>query len=73
MTYRERLQHWAVVRLLPGMQRVVVERFRNRFSFGDAARTDADGHAQALRQLFPDAAFIVVFDPVGDRFEDLEN
>ena len=65
MTYRERLQHWAVVQLLPGMQRIVVERFRSR--------SDADGHAQALRQLFPDALFVVVFDPVGDRFEDLEN
>jgi hypothetical protein len=58
MTYRERLNHWAVIRLLPNFQRVVVDRFRSR--------SDAEGHAQAMRRLIPDGEFIVVFDP-GER------
>jgi hypothetical protein len=36
------------------MQRVIVARFRSR--------SDADGHLQRLRQLIPDACFILVFD-----------
>lgn len=56
MTYAERLNHWAIVRLLPNMQRVVVARFKSR--------SDADGYVQALQRLIPDAAFLVVFDPV---------
>ncbi|WP_416675470.1 hypothetical protein [Egbenema bharatensis] len=65
MTYRERLNHWAVIRLLPNCQRVVIDRFRSW--------SDAEGHAQAMRRLVPDGEFIVVFDPVradlkeGDR------
>lgn len=55
MTYAERLNHWAVVRLLPGMQRVVVARFHHR--------SDADGYTQTLKRLMPDATFLVVFDP----------
>jgi hypothetical protein len=57
MTYRERLNHWAVIRLLPNCQRLVVDRF--------CSRSDAEGHAQAMRRLVPDGEFIVVFDPVG--------
>ena len=57
MTYRERLNHWAVVRLLPNFQRVIVDRFRSR--------SDAEGHAQAMQRLVPDGEFIVVFDSVG--------
>jgi hypothetical protein len=62
MTYRDRLNHWAVVRLLPNFQRVVVNRFRSR--------SDAEGHAQAMRRLIPDAEFVVVFDPVGSDSND---
>ncbi len=36
------------------MQHTIVGRFRSR--------SDADGHLQCLRQLMPDAAFLVVFD-----------
>ncbi|WP_416675219.1 hypothetical protein [Egbenema bharatensis] len=61
MTYRERLNHWAVIRLLPNCQRVVVDRFRSR--------SDAEGHAQAMRRLVTDGEFIVVFDPVGSDVE----
>ena len=52
--YKERLNPWAITRLLPDMQRVTVARFRTR--------SDADGHLQRLRQLIPDASFMVVFD-----------
>jgi len=58
MTYRDRLNHWAVIRLLPKMQRVVVARFKHR--------SDADGYAVLLRRLFPDGLFVVVFDPIGE-------
>ena len=54
MNYREKLNNWAVVRLLPKMQRVVVERFRKE--------SDADGYVKILRQLQPDSEFIVMFD-----------
>jgi hypothetical protein len=59
MSYRERLAHWAVMRLLPNFQRVVIARFRSR--------ADADGHAIRLRQLTPDAEIIVLFDPQLER------
>ena len=52
--YRERLTPWAIVRLLPNMQRFVAGRFRTR--------SDADGHLQFLRQHIPNGNFIVVFD-----------
>lgn len=55
MTYGDRLRRWAVVRLLPNMQRVVVARF--------VKESDADGYATALRRLQPEAIVIVVFDP----------
>jgi hypothetical protein len=57
MPYRDRLNPWAVVRLLPCCQRIVVGRFRNR--------SDADGHLQVLRRLIPQAAFVVLFDMGG--------
>jgi hypothetical protein len=54
VTYRGRLTPWAIARLLPNMQRIIVGRFRSR--------SDADGHLQCLRQLIPHASFVVVFD-----------
>lgn len=53
--YRERLKHWAVVCLLPDMQRRVMARFRNR--------ADADGHLRFLRRNAPNSDFVVMFDP----------
>ncbi len=55
MPYRDRLNGWAVVRLLPNFQRIVVARFRNP--------SDAEGHCQSLSRLMPDGKFVVVFDP----------
>lgn len=55
MSYREKLHPWAVVQLLPKMQRVVRGRFCNA--------SNADGHLKALRQCIPEGDFIMVFDP----------
>jgi hypothetical protein len=54
ITYQARLYPWAIARLLPNMQQIIVGRFRRR--------SDADGHLQCLRQLIPNASFVVVFD-----------
>jgi hypothetical protein len=61
MAYRERITPWLVVRLLPGMQRVVVGRFRSR--------SDADGHLKVLRSQIPNAEFVVMFDSDSDDEE----
>jgi hypothetical protein len=55
MPYRERLNPWVLVRLLPNMQRITVGQFRNR--------SDADGHLEILRRLIPNAKFVVMFNP----------
>jgi hypothetical protein len=54
MSYRERLSHWAVVRLLPDQRWVVIARFRNR--------SDADGHVEFLRLHTPHEQLQVVFE-----------
>ncbi|HEY9612186.1 hypothetical protein [Allocoleopsis sp.] len=53
MPYKERLNPWMVVRLLPNMQRLTVGQFRSR--------SDADGHLQILRRLIPNAKYVVMF------------
>ncbi|NEO74641.1 hypothetical protein [Moorena sp. SIO3H5] len=60
MSYSRRLYPWALIRLLPNMQRMVVRRFRNR--------SDAEGHLQALKRLMPDEKFIIIFD-LGDPID----
>jgi hypothetical protein len=52
--YKERLNSWAIARLVPNTQREIVARFRSR--------SDADGYMQHLRQEIPNASFMVVFD-----------
>jgi len=59
--YRQRLNTWAVVRLLPNMQRSIVTRFRTR--------SDADGHLSFLRTHMPKSQFQVIFDPQTDLTE----
>ncbi len=49
------LNVWAVVRLLPNMQRVVVRRFRRR--------GDAENYLIILRRYLHDANLVIVFDP----------
>jgi len=58
MTYKDRLHCWAIARLLPTQQWIIVARFRNR--------SDAEGHFKFLRQTIPQAQFEVVFDLSGD-------
>jgi hypothetical protein len=54
VAYKQRLNSWAIARLLPDTQRQIVARFRSR--------SDADGYVQHLRQVIPNASFMVVFD-----------
>ena len=54
-TYLERLSPWCLVRLLPKMQRLTVGRFRRC--------NDAHEHMRILRQLVPEANYVIVFDP----------
>ncbi|NJO39216.1 MAG: hypothetical protein HC769_12790 [Cyanobacteria bacterium CRU_2_1] len=70
MTYRDRLNSWAVARLLPSQNWQIIHRFHRRFSRGDAARTDAEGHCRFLQQQHPDRRFIVVFDLPPEREEE---
>ncbi len=55
VSFRERLNPWVLVRLLPNMKRITVGQFRSR--------SDADGHLQIVRRLIPQAQFVVMFDP----------
>ncbi|NEO74276.1 MAG: hypothetical protein F6K52_33655 [Moorea sp. SIO3H5] len=68
MSYSQRLYPWALIKLLPNMQRVVVRRFRNR--------SDAEGHLQALKRLMPEEKFIIIFDlgdPIDGESNDVES
>ena len=53
MPYRDRLSYWVIVRRLPNLQRVIVDRYHRR--------SDADGHLRILQQTMPDEEFEVVF------------
>ena len=52
MPYKDRLNKWLVVRLLPNMQRITVAHFFRH--------SDADGYL-IIRQLIPKAEFVIVF------------
>ncbi|NEP35419.1 hypothetical protein [Moorena sp. SIO3B2] len=54
MSYRPSLYPWVMVRLLPPMPPVVFARFPNCY--------DAKGYLQTLKQLVPDARFLIIFD-----------
>ena len=53
--YQQRLHPWCIIRHLPQMQRLTVCRFRRC--------REAEAHLSILRQLTPDAAYIIIFDP----------
>ncbi len=53
MPYKDRLNKWLVVRLLPNMQRITVAHFFRH--------SDADGYLRIVRQLIPNAQFVIVF------------
>jgi hypothetical protein len=54
-SYRDRLLPWCIIRHLPNMQRMVVSRHRRR--------NEAEAHVKILRQLTPNATYVIVFDP----------
>ncbi len=54
MTYKDQLQPWCIVRLLPNLQRLVVARFRRR--------SDAEAHLQILQQLGSSTNYAIIFD-----------
>ena len=62
MTYRGRLHHWVVVRLLPNFQHVDMARFY-KFS-------DAEGYLKTVRQLHPSDRFELMFDPKAEEDRD---
>ncbi|MEG3896948.1 MULTISPECIES: hypothetical protein [unclassified Microcoleus] len=53
MPYKDRLNKWLVVRLLPNMQRITVAHFFRH--------SDADSYLRIVRQLIPNAQFVIVF------------
>jgi hypothetical protein len=57
MTYRERITPWLVVRIetnQPGMQQVIVGRFRKR--------SDAEAQRGFLARQNPNSEFVIMFD-----------
>lgn len=58
MPYKDRLERWVVVRLLPNMQRITVARC--------VRESDADGYVQIMRRLVPEAQFVLMFEPESD-------
>lgn len=54
MPYRERLNYWAIARLLPTQNWRIVARFHRR--------SDAEGHCEFLKRSHPDVQFKVVFE-----------
>lgn len=54
MSYKTRLNHWAIARLLPSQQWAIVARYRSR--------SDAEGHFQFVRRRMPNVQFKIVFD-----------
>ncbi|MBD2210152.1 hypothetical protein H6G64_08235 [Calothrix sp. FACHB-156] len=52
--YRQRLNTWAITRIVPNTDPVIVARFRSR--------SDADGYLRHLRQVIPNTTFEIVVD-----------
>jgi hypothetical protein len=58
-TYRDRLQSWCIVRLLPDMQRVVIARFRRR--------SDAEAHLKVLRRIETTFQYVIIFEALPEN------
>ncbi|MFB2978122.1 hypothetical protein [Microseira sp. BLCC-F43] len=54
MSYKTRLNNWAIARLLPSQQWVIVARYRSR--------SDAEGHLHFVCRRMPNVQFKIVFD-----------
>lgn len=57
LSYRDRLNRWAIARIDAPQTQVIVARFRSH--------SDAEGHLRFLRQKFPVEKFIIVFEKQG--------
>jgi len=60
-----RPQPWCLICLQPNLQHLVLNRFQHRH--------DAEAHLKVLRQIMPNASYMVMFDQgfdTGSEFED---
>ncbi len=53
---------WAIARLLPNAQAIIVARFHNR--------QDADDHKRLLHRFIPNAEFEIIFDAPNEQQEE---
>lgn len=65
MTYLDQLYPWCIIKPLPNLQRCIVARFRRR--------NEAEAHLQVIRRLLPHITYMIIFDPMPEREESLEN
>ncbi|HEY9610407.1 hypothetical protein [Allocoleopsis sp.] len=61
-SYPEGNRPWAIARLLPNAQTIIVARFRNR--------QDAHDHKRLLHLFIPNAEFEIIFDPPKEKEEE---
>jgi hypothetical protein len=61
-SYPEGNRPWAIARLLPNAQAIIVARFRNR--------QDADDHKRLLHRFIPNAEFEIIFDAPNEQQEE---
>jgi putative acetyltransferase len=61
-SYPEGNHPWAIARLLPNAQTIIVARFHNR--------QDADDHKRLLHRFIPNAQFEIIFDLPNDKEEE---
>ena len=61
-SYPQENRLWAIVRLLPNAQTIIVARFRNR--------QDADDHKRLLHRFIPNAEFEIIFDLPNEKQEE---
>lgn len=54
MSYFNQLHPWAIVRLMPKLQSIVVARFRRR--------PDAEAHLRILQQMIPAVSYQIIYD-----------
>ncbi|MGV0027147.1 hypothetical protein [Phormidesmis priestleyi] len=63
--YWQRLHPWCIVRFLPQMQRIVIQRFRYR--------SQAEEYLRVLKRLLPHANHQIIFDPAPESFTPFEH
>jgi putative acetyltransferase len=61
-SYPEKNRPWAIARLLPNAQTIIVARFHNR--------QDADDHKRLLHRFIPNAKFEIIFDLPNEQQEE---